>query len=170
MDLLPDKRLRLNWGKKMAGLALVLLPVQTYQDVLMRHVPHPEAKSAGLDGLPCGPATTGELSRLQVYVDGVTHIGKESHELEEVQARLVSPQSAYVHYVDEKTEWCIALERLRKIPASVLVKRTGLSRSQIYRILKGECYPRSRIRVLLTKLTPDLARVSGFQMVAATNG
>jgi hypothetical protein len=170
VDLHTGRPVRPYWGRKTAGLATGLVPFQTYRDVLTRHVTHPEAKAAGPDSLPCGPYTTGELSRLKVQIDGAVHIGKESHELEEVQAGLVSPQSAYVHYVEEKTEWSIALERLRKIPASVLANRTGLSRSQIYRILKGECYPRSRIRVLLTKLTPDLARARGFRTVATTNG
>src|SRR5439155_27209939 len=94
VDLHRGKSLRLYWGKKIAGLALGLLPVQTYRDVLMRYETHPEAKAAGPDGLPCGPFTTGELSRLKVQVDSVVHIGKESHELEEVQAGLATPQSA----------------------------------------------------------------------------
>lgn len=66
MDLHTGKPLRLYWGRKTAGSAMSLLPVQTYRDVLMRHVTHPEAKAAGPDGLPCGPATKGELCRLQI--------------------------------------------------------------------------------------------------------
>jgi len=120
--------------------------------VLARYVTHPEAKAAGPDGKPCGPYTTGELSRLKVQIDGAVHIGKESHELEEVQAGLSTPQSTYVHYVDEKREWHAALGRMREIPANVLVKLSGLSRSQIYRILKGECYPREQTRQLLDNI------------------
>jgi hypothetical protein len=123
--------------------------VQTYRDVLTRHVTHPEAKAAGPDGLPCGSYTTGELSRLGVQIDGAVHIGKESHELEEVQAGLVSPQRAYVHYFDEKNTWRRVLEQIRKLPLGVLMKHSGLSRSQIYRILQGECYPRRQERILL---------------------
>jgi len=150
--------LRLYWGKKIAGLALGLLPVQTYRDVLMRYETHPEAKAAGPDGLPCGPFTTGELSRLKVQVDSVVHIGKESHELEEVQAGLVTPQSAYVHYVDEETEWRTVLNKLSEIPVHVLVRRSGLSKSQIYRILGGKSRPRKQTRLLLGKTIRGKAR------------
>jgi hypothetical protein len=115
-------------------------------------VTHPEGKAAGPEGLPCGPYTTGELSRLKAQIDGAVHIGKESHELEEVQAGLVTPQSSYVHYVDKEREWLFVLKRLREIPASVLAERSGLSMSQVYRILDGECYPRSQTRLLLNKI------------------
>jgi hypothetical protein len=153
VDLHTGRPVRPYWGRKTAGLATSLVPVQTYRDVLTRHVTHPEAKAAGPDGLPCGPYTTGELYRLNVQIDGAVHIGKESHELEEVQAGLVSPQSAYVHYVEEKAQWRIALEMLRKVPVDTLVGRSGLSRSQIYRILKGECRPRNLNQRLLTSLS-----------------
>ena len=152
MDLHTGKPLRLYWGKKIAGLALGLLPVQTYRDVLMRHVTHPEAKAAGPDGLPCGLATKGELSRLRVRIEGAIHVGKESHELEEVQAGLTTPQSAYVHYADEKGEWRFTMRRLKETPIDALVERSGLSRSQIYRILAGECHPRNQARILLSRV------------------
>ncbi len=144
VDLHTERPVRLYLGRKTAGLATGLIPVQTYRDGLARYVTHPEAKAAGADGLPCGPYTAGELSRLKVKIDSAVHIGKESHELEDVQAGLVTPQSSYVHYVDAKTEWRIVLERLRRIPVDVLVKRLGISRSQVYRILKGECRPRDQ--------------------------
>jgi hypothetical protein len=152
VDLHTERLVRLYWSHKTAGQAMALLPVQTYLNVVTRHVTHPEAKAAGPDGAQCGPYTAGELSRLKIQIDGAVHIGKESHELEEVQAGLVTPQSAYVHYVDEKREWQAALERMRKIPVNVLARRSGLSRSQIYRILKGKCYPRKQVRRILRNL------------------
>lgn len=127
------------------------MPVQTYRDVLARHVTHPEVKAAGPDSLQCGPYTAGELSRLKVQVDGTVYIGKESHELEDVQARLVAPQSAYVHYVDNEAEWNTVLERLRKVRVDVLVRCSGLSRSEIYRILKGENRPRRKAGDMLIR-------------------
>lgn len=93
----------------------------------MRHVTHPEAKAAGHDGMPCGPASKGELSRLQVQIDRAVHIGKESHELEEVQAGLIASESTYVHYIDGKQMWAVALSRLKKIPTAILVKRSELT-------------------------------------------
>lgn len=155
VDLHTGRPVRLYWGRRTAGLAIGMVPVQTYRDALTRHVTHPEAKAAGLDGLPCTPYTTGELSRLKVQIDGAIHIGKESHELEEVQAGLMAPQSAYVHYFDEENEWRGVLERLRKLPADALMKRSGLSRSQIYRILRGECYPRRIARITLSGISTD---------------
>jgi hypothetical protein len=155
VDLHTGRPVRPYWGRKTAGLATGLVPFQTYRDVLTRHVTHPEAKAAGPDGQPCGPYTTGELSRLKVQIEGAVHIGRESHELEEVQAGLVTPQSAYVHYADKVRAWLSVLKRLREIPSSVLAERSGLSMSQVYRILRGECYPRNRTRASFTKLTLD---------------
>jgi hypothetical protein len=149
VDLHTGRPVRPYWGRRTAGLATGLVPFQTYRDVLTRHVTHPEAKAAGPDSLPCGPYTTGELFRLKVQIDGAVHIGKESHELEEVQAGLVTPQSAYVHYVDKGAEWNSMLERLRKIPVGILVARSGLSKSQIYRILQGKSHPRKSNRLIL---------------------
>lgn len=70
--------------------------VQSYQDVLTAYRHHPESKSAGPDGEPCGKQTAGVLRRRAVRAGSVIYVGKESSRLDEVQARLISDVSAVV--------------------------------------------------------------------------
>jgi predicted DNA-binding transcriptional regulator AlpA len=42
----------------------------------------------------------------------------------------------------------MVLEKLREIPVTLLAKHSGVSRSEIYRILNGACYPQ-KTRLLL---------------------
>ncbi len=57
--------------------------VDTFADVLAKYETHPEAKSLGPDGEPCGRATVGLLRRRPVTVGTIVLIGKESNRLEE---------------------------------------------------------------------------------------
>ncbi len=63
--------------------------VQSYGEVIARYRVHPEAKSLGPDGLPCGKRTVGLLGRRPVALGELVHIGKESNRLEEVEQGLV---------------------------------------------------------------------------------
>lgn len=143
----------------MEGLATGLVHVQTYRDVLNRHVTHPEAKAAGPDGEPCGPHTTGELSRLRVHVTGFVHIGKESHELEEVQQGLVPAETTYVHYVDEERERVKAL--LRNIPRRELARRSGLHLRSIKDILNTSRVPHRENWAILVAIARELVPRDG---------
>ncbi|MGD0483323.1 MAG: hypothetical protein ABSB58_01575 [Gemmatimonadales bacterium] len=69
------------------GLGSVgLVRVVSYRDVLEAYELHPEPKSAAADGSPCSPATLGLLARLSMVAVQITHIGKESNLIEDVEA------------------------------------------------------------------------------------
>jgi len=72
-------------GVSAAGVARV----QSNGEVIARYRVHPEAKSLGPDGLPCGKHTVGLLQRRPVRLGELVHIGKESNRLEEVKQGLV---------------------------------------------------------------------------------
>ncbi len=156
VDLHTGRPVRLTWEHMAEGLATSLVRVQTYRDVLNRHVTHPEAKAAGPNGEPCEPHTTGELSRLRVHVTGFVHIGKESHELEEVQAGLVPPGSTYVHYVDKRAEWKLDKQTLRSISRKLLAELAGLHMRSIKAIQNTARLPHSRHRRLLHRIAEEL--------------
>ncbi len=63
--------------------------VQSYGDVITRYRTHPEPKSLGPDGLPCGRRTVGQLRRRPVVLGELVHIGKETNQLEEVEQGMV---------------------------------------------------------------------------------
>lgn len=63
--------------------------VQSYRDVIARYRTHPERKSLGPDGLPCGRRTIGLLRRPPVVLGELVHIGKETNRMEEVEQGLV---------------------------------------------------------------------------------
>jgi len=152
VDLHTGRPVSLSWGRGMPGLSMGLVRVQTYRDVLNRYVTHPEAKAAGPDGQPCGPHTKGELSRLQIHIANVIHIGKESNELDEVQAGLVTPRSAYVHYLDRDEEANNLGSELRRIPVPFLQRETGLSRAMLKRARNRRTVPHRRNRIILAKV------------------
>ena len=59
--------------------------VNTFRQVILDYEKHPEVKSLGPDGMPCGPNTHGLLSRRTVRPTLIKGIGKESNRLEEFQ-------------------------------------------------------------------------------------
>lgn len=120
--------------------------------VVYRHIAHPESKSAGPDGQPCGTDTTGELQRLHVTVVDAMHIGKESHELEEVQAQLVTPSTTYVTYRDKVAEWDRDLLTLLQIPRRLLANLTGLHPRSLRAILNRARNPHPRHRAALQRI------------------
>jgi hypothetical protein len=55
--------------------------VKSIRDVILEYRVHPEPKSLGPDGRPCGRATIGLLQRRPVRVGAIVYIGKESNAL-----------------------------------------------------------------------------------------
>lgn len=158
VDLHTGKPVRLVWRKGEQGMALGAIPVKTYQDVLRQYVTHPEAKAAGPDGEQCGPHTSGELTRLHVHVRGVVHIGKESHDLEEVQAGLTPAISAYVHYFDEKGGWERDKQILRVVPRKLLAQLSGLHVRSVKAILNTSRLPHPKVRRNLREIAEKIRR------------
>jgi hypothetical protein len=130
--------------------------VQDYRDVLYRHLTHPEAKAAGADGEPCGPHTRGELRRLHIHlVELPWHIGRESNELEEVQAWLTSPNRTYVTYADEQSEWKRVRRILKTIPRRQLAKLSGLHVRTVKDIVNTARLPHWNHRKLLWEIAEN---------------
>jgi len=66
--------------------------LMTFGAYLRQFKHHPESKSAGGDGLPCGRQAVGLLLRRHIRIRYVVHIGKEANKLEQVEAGIVSDQ------------------------------------------------------------------------------
>lgn len=158
VDLHTGKPVRLAWRKGAPGMTLGAIPIKTYQDVLRQYVTHPEAKAAGPDGRPCGPFTTGELTRLRVHVTSIVHIGKESHELDEVQAGLTPAVSTYVHYFDERTECEKDKQTVGPVPRRLLAKWLGLHERSVKAILNTSRLPHPKQRRRLREISEKLRR------------
>lgn len=149
VDLHTGRSVRLSWTAEPTYLETGAIRVQIFRDVLRRHLAHPESKAAGPDGEPCISNTVGELQRLSVSIVDVLHIGKESHELEEVQQQLVAPAATYVIYVDEAAEWEKDLQTLFAIPRRKLSELSGLHPRSLRAVLNRARSPHPKHRALL---------------------
>lgn len=126
--------------------------VKTFGEVLREYEIHPESKCADASGKPCGKQTVGLLQRRHVQIDQIKYIGKESNNLEEVEAGLHhSAENVYTEYADRRRdEWQTKiLPVLRKIPPEVIVKMSGLSPTTIKDTLaeRSRPYPKNRERL-----------------------
>jgi hypothetical protein len=81
--------------------------VKTYGEVLREYEIHPESKCADASGKPCSKQTVGVLQRRHIRIDQIKYIGKESNNLEEVEAGLHhSAENVYTEYPDpRRDEW-----------------------------------------------------------------
>src|SRR6202043_308117 len=104
--------------------------VKSIGDVFNEHKLHPESKSAGPDGNPCGPNTRGVLSRRSVHAAYVFSIGKESNKLEEVEHEEIHDLEEVLEcYWDPKDEtWFVLVAPILKlIPREKLAKIAGVT-------------------------------------------
>jgi hypothetical protein len=98
-----------------------LARVDTFADALAKYESHPESKSLGPDGEPCGRGTIGLLRRRPVVVETITLIGKESNRIEErSQGELtVEDIDDLVTTYEDHDEWYrLILPALRECPHS----------------------------------------------------
>jgi len=116
---------------------------------------------AGPDGEPCSPNTRGELQRLHVHMHLPLHIGRESNELEEVQAWLTPPSRTYVTYIDEQSEWERVRRVLKTIPRKRLAKISGLHVRSIKAIVNSSRLPHWKHRQLLWEIAQNLNTQEG---------
>jgi len=113
----------------------ILVQVATFRRTLELYRAHPEPKSLGPDGARCGRASVGLLFRRPVRVRSLHYIGKESNELDEVEAGLVHDVDEVLNEyrppgVDE--EWTTLVQPVvREMPLARLVERCGKSASTI---------------------------------------
>lgn len=116
--------------------------VKTIRDVITEYRHHPEPKSLGPDGQPCGRSTRGLLRRRPVAVrtGSIRYIGKESNRLEDVQSGLVHDRTEVLtEYPDPAQDpWVHRdLPELRNIGPAELRRRTGVPLSTIKHVLAG---------------------------------
>lgn len=135
--------------------------VKTYEAVLNEYRTHPEAKSLGSDGRVCSQQTRGVLQRRLVTVLTVTHVGKESNRMEEVEAGVVhDPDEVYTEYEDAlRDPWqTLVVQVLKQMPLRLIQEQTGLSRSQIKAVRNGHARPRPKSREALLHAAGAYAR------------
>jgi len=135
--------------------------VRTYRDVLDAYRTHPEPKSLGPDGRPCGRATNGLLSRRPIRALSITHIGKETSLLDEIQAGLIGDEEdVLTEYIDLNRDpfarYIIPI--LHEIPAAQIACDTGLNLTTVKRIRSRRVQPSPPSRALLTCYVGDHAR------------
>jgi len=135
--------------------------VKTYRDVLDEYRRHPETKSLAPDGAVCSGTTVGLLRRRPVTAAYVTHVGKESNRLEEVNAGLVhDPEEVYTAYEDPSHgPWqTLVVPVLKHMPRAVLAEQIGLSERSIAAVRNGHALPRAVHQKALTRAAGDYAR------------
>jgi len=137
--------------------------VKTYGEVLREYEFHLGAKSADAKGKPSGKQTFGLLQRRHVRVERIIYIGRESNQLEEIEAGVIhSPESVYTEYPDpSRDEWQTRiLPILKKIPIAALMRVSGRSRSMLTRTVAGTSRPRRKNQDQLKSI---LHRVAAHQ-------
>jgi hypothetical protein len=131
--------------------------VKTFGDVLEEYEFHPESKCANAFDFTCQKDTVGLLRRRHVSIEVIKFVGKESNNLEDVEAGLIhSEREVYTEYCDPaRDEWTVQhLPLLRSIPISVLMKKTGLSRRALNYLRAGR-RPNKSTRSVLERLLKD---------------
>lgn len=125
--------------------------VKTYGDVILEYEFHPESKCADAEESPSDQQTIGRLQRRRVHISFIKCIGKESNNLEDVEAEMVhDPNKIYTEYPDpSRDEWqMVILPKLRKLPLPVLMYESGLSRRALQIIRAGRRPNRANLELL----------------------
>lgn len=111
---------------------------------------------------PADKQTIGLLQRRHVRIDQIKYIGKESNNLEEVEAGLEhSEQNLYTEYPDPKRdEWETKIvPALQKITLRKLEDMSGLSRRTLINARTGRRRPHSSNRALISSLVRKLGLI-----------
>jgi len=156
-ERLPSKWLGMKWIDRYSGREFAITlsdtasnvgtaQVNSIRDVVAEYRFHPEFKSEGGDGQPCGKRTAGLLGRRHVELTGApTLIGKESNRLEDVQAGLIGDWREVGNEYHDPHEWeSTVLPVLRQIPLGQLSELSGLHPSTLKRMRAGRSRPRGR--------------------------
>jgi hypothetical protein len=133
--------------------------VSTFGDVLRKYEYHPESKCADAHGKVCGKQTIGLLQRRHIRIDQIKYIGKESNNLEEVEAGLEhSQENVYTEYPDpRRDEWGTKIvPALQNITLRKLEKMTGLSRRTLIDARTGRRRPHRKHQQLLAETVRKL--------------
>jgi hypothetical protein len=125
--------------------------VKTYGDVFEEYEWHPESKSADANGEPAGKQTIGLLQRRHITIDHVLYIGRESNQLENVDAGLVRASDGYTEYPDPRRDyWGTAVvPALKQISLKAWQRDTGKSAVILIDARRGRRRPHAKHRALL---------------------
>lgn len=111
---------------------------------------HPETKCADVNGEPANKQTVGLLHRRHISIDHLIYIGRESNQLEDVDAGLVRASDGYTEYPDSRRDyWQTAVvPALKQIRSTGVAHRAGLLRtdstaSRQHQRVTAECCSRS---------------------------
>lgn len=160
----PKKWVQLNWIDQYSGKIYSITTeeyygardcarVKTYEDIIVNYGFHPEAKCADANGNRCNKQTIGLLKRRKVFFNEIRYIGKESNLLEEVESGMIhSAEAAYTEYPDKsRDEWETKIRpAIKRIPLSILVTQTGMSRSQLKELRAGRSRPHRKNKELIS--------------------
>jgi hypothetical protein len=140
--------------------------VQTYRDIAMAHMRHPEAKFQDDTGEHCGADTAGPLSRRSVHVAKIQYIGKEADQLDDVAASIAHDlMDTLTHYTvppgwHEIVNPFIESLSTQEVADQVLLAHPGLAtRSAIERSVqraRARRLPREPLRTILLALARGL--------------
>jgi hypothetical protein len=138
--------------------------VKTYGDVLDQYEYHPEAKCADAKCNVCDKQTVGLLQRRHVLIDQIKYIGKESNNLEEVEAGLEhSQQNVYTEYPDPgRDEWETKIRpalRDAKLADLVRLCKGVISRRALIDMRAGRSRPHSKHRKLLLSILNEMGNI-----------
>jgi hypothetical protein len=170
----PRKWSTLQWIDRYSGISYTIttsnvatlygnrtVRIRTYREVLDEYRTHPEAKSLDPTGKVCDRQSIGFLRRRPVTRSSRSYVGKESNQLEEVEAGLVhDPDEVYTAYVDpDQDPWRrLVVPVLKRMPLRAIQEQTGLSRSQIKAIRNGHARPHATHREELAQAVGEYAR------------
>ena len=123
--------------------------VKTYGDVFEEYEWHPETKCADADGEPANKQTVGLLHRRPVSIDHLIYIGRESNQLEDVEAGLVrAGDGAYTEYPDPRRDYWqrAVVPALKQISLKAWQRDTGKSAAVLIDARRGRRRPHARHR------------------------
>ena len=126
--------------------------VKTYRDVFEEYEWHPESKSADANGDPSDKQTVGLLQRRHVRMDHMIYIGRESNQLEDVEAGVVREgDGAYTEYEDPRRDYwrTTVVPALRAISLKAWHRDTGKSPAILIGAPLGRHRPHKKHRALL---------------------
>ena len=135
--------------------------VKTYRDVLDEYRAHAETKSLAPDGMLCVGPTLGLLQRRPVTKLYLTHVGKESNRLEEMDAGLIhDPDEVYTEYQNPADDpWrTLVVPILKQMKRADLAKATSLSERSVASLRNGGSTPRPKHRAALIRAAGEFAR------------
>jgi hypothetical protein len=135
--------------------------VKSIGDVFDEYKTHPESKSNGPDGRPCGPHTRGVLARRHIHAAYIRLIGKEANKIEEVEDQQIEDwDEVREEYADPTNDtWSILV-----VPVLKLIKREELAHTTevtpraIQALRNGHSRPSNKTRVALIRAAGTYAR------------